>query len=66
MVMIYPVTFSCSGASWVLGLTQVGINGISYVCSMEGERGNGVKKYMYGSDHDDRMMGVVTGRLGWR
>ena len=50
----------------MLGLTQVGINGISYVCSMEGERGNGVKKYMYGSDHDDRMMGVVTGRLGWR
>ena len=39
MVVIYSVTFSCLGASWVLGLTKGGISGISHVCSMEGERG---------------------------
>ena len=40
LVILYPITFHCSGASWALGLSKGGIHRVS---SVEGERGNGVK-----------------------
>lgn len=51
MVVIYPMTLSCSEAPWALGLTKGGIHPGNWV---EGERQRGVE-YMEGSDYNERM-----------